>query len=189
MRHRADEGIVGTTIVTAIFLAACAGTAPSPAASTPRELAGTYELAVCRGEQCRPSDSATAYASFTVVIYDSLAAARIDMPRASYEVAAATGCFVRGHRRNVVPDSYAGISLREYFVWKSDSGGAVVFPLFRSPDAGYVVRLRSSATGLAGTGRSYGIDFPGPPRVYPRDRVVAVRVGPPDRLYCHKRRP
>ena len=172
-------------MVTAILLVACAGTMRSPATETRRDIAGTYELAVCRAAPCRPSDSATAYATFTVVIYDSLAAARIDMPRASYEVAPATGCFVRGHRRDVVPDSYAGISLREYFVWKADRGGDVLVPLFRSPDAGYVVRLRATAGGLAGTGTSYGFDFPGPAPVYPRDTVVAVRVGPPDRLYCH----
>jgi hypothetical protein len=187
MRHRCER-IVGATVIAAALLGGCVGPARAPAAPTPRTLAGTYELAVCRGAPCLPSDSATAYASFTVAIYDSLAAAQIDMPRTRYEVAPATGCFVRGHRRAVAPDSYAGIAIREYFVWKSDSAGSVLFPLFQSPDAGYVVRLRPTAAGLAGTGTSYGFDFGGPPPAYPRDTVVAVRVGPPDRLYCHTRR-
>lgn len=171
-------------VITAASLAACVATSVSPARNVPREVAGTYEVAVCRSAPCAPADSASAYASFTVVLYDSIAAARLDMPRASQSAVPATGCFVRGQRRRDPPDSYAGMSGREYIVWTADSG-AVGFALFQSPHAGYVVRLRPTVGGLAGTGTSYGFELFEPRRIFPRDTVVAIRVGPPDRLYCH----
>jgi hypothetical protein len=169
-------------------IAACRparGTLESAAAFpvvAPVSAAGTYQLAVCRGPACVPRDSTTGYVLATLVLLDSAGAVAADMPPAQWEPSRlATGCMVVRHRRNV-GNSYAGISVREYFVWR-DSAGQVYFPLFRSPDAGYSVSARMTATGLAGRGGSWGAgaaEIHGPP-----DTVVAVRTGPPDRLRCH----
>jgi hypothetical protein len=144
--------------------------------------AGTYEMAVCRTLPCAPRDSAAAYVLATVVLLDSAGAIAADMPPSRWEPGRiATGCMVIHHRRSV-PESFAGITVREYFIWR-DSAGMVNFPLFRSPDAAYDVSARATASGFTGSGRSWGafeVEIRGP-----RDTVVAIRTGPPRRLRCH----
>jgi hypothetical protein len=124
----------------------------------------------------------SAYLLATVVLFDSAGAAGADMPPGRYERdARSTGCFVVLYRRRV-DASYAGIAIRGYFVWH-DSADVIHFPFYRSPDAFYMVRARLAANGFVGGGTSGGggvasIDGP-------RDTVVAVRRGMPDRLRCH----
>ena len=181
-------GSLTVVIATAAVAAGCRPTAvPSAAADEPQpalpspELPGTYDLAVCRGGRCALRDTATAYLLATVVLFDSAGAAAADLPPAHYERGQrATGCFwIRYHKK--VGDSYAGISPRAYFMW--GGVGSIRFPLYRSPDAGYVVELRRTATGFDGGGTSWGV---GVVEIQaPRDTVVAARVGPPDRLRSH----
>jgi hypothetical protein len=151
-------------------------------ATAPAELPGTYDLALCRGERCVPRDTATAYLLATLVLFDSAGAVRADLPPVRYQTRQrATGCFWIRYRKRV-GDSYAGILLRDYFIW-TGAGGVVRFPLYRSPDAGYGVELRRNPTGLVGGGTSWGVDAA---EIHaPRDTVVATRLGPADRLRCH----
>ena len=124
----------------------------------------------------------SAYALATVVLFDSAGAVAADMPPAAYEIQRATGCMVMRHRRPPM-HTYAGASAREYFIW-SLTADSLVFPLFRSPDAFYFVRVRRTERGLSGVGSSFGV---GAAEIHgPADSVVALRTGPPVRLRCHK---
>ena len=179
---------LASAVVAAV--AAChppAGTPPAPVRATATHArasaAGTYDMAICRGTPCTPRDSVAGYVLATVVLLDSAGAVAADMPPERWEPGRrSTGCMVVRHRRSVVGDSYAGITTREYFIWR-DSAEHVYFPLYRSPDAGYSVRARATPTGLAGIGVSWGV---GAAEINaPRDTVAATRTGPAVRLRCH----
>jgi hypothetical protein len=64
---------------------------------------------------------------------------------------------------------------REHIKWTTDSDGSVVFALFRTPDAGYEVKLTVSERGFRGVAeRWHGIiDLP----ETPPDEVRVVRKG------------
>jgi hypothetical protein len=181
---------VRATVHIALASATLAIAASRPAATTrssvaPPSVAGTYHLAICRGTSCTPDDSATAYVLATVVLLDSAGAVAADMPPSRYEPPnrRATGCMVIRHRRDVSGGSHAGLMGRGYFIWR-DSAGYIHFPMYKSPDAGYAVRVRPTAAGLTGGGQSWGVEGITPIRP-PRDTVVATRTGPANRLWCH----
>ena len=94
---------------------------------------------------------------------------------------------VVSYRRNVAGGSYAGISGRDYFIWR-DSASYIHFDMYRSPDAGYLVNVRPTASGFSGGGQSWGVESM-TPILPPRDTVVAVRTGAANRLWCHAPEP
>jgi hypothetical protein len=92
------------------------------------------------------------------------------------------GCFEleklpdRGYR------GYAGIEKAGLTAWKIE-GDELQFMLFRSPDAGYKVSVRSMKTGFAGTGQSWGAGVAAPPE--PRtEKVVLRRTGAAEVSQC-----
>ncbi len=163
----------------AVPFAACPAAAQAPAGPP----SGTYDLALCRSARCAPGDTSAAYLTVTLVLFDSADAARRDLPRPEWQRGAANGCFaVRHHRAQ--HDSYAGIVSGGTLRWTAAPGdsGRIEFPLYRSPDAGYTVRVVGGAGRLAGSGTSWGA---GAAEISaPRDTVVAVRVGGPDPARC-----
>lgn len=164
-------------------LLAAAGVSLSGSAASAQAAPGTYTLALCRSAPCTPADTGAAYLTATVVLLDSADAARRRLAPPAWERGAANGCFtVRHHREQ--RDSYAGIEPGGSLRWTSSPGdsGRIVFALYRSPDAGYTVRVTSAAGRLAGSGRSYGAGAA--EIVAPPDTVVAVRVGAPNAARC-----
>jgi hypothetical protein len=179
---------------TAVAIAACrsaATTRSSPvrasSAAESRAVAGTYHVALCRDVPCTPDDSTTAYLLATVVLLDSAGAVAADMSPTRQEPPdrRATGCMVVNYFRPV-RNSYAGISRREYFIWR-DSADYIYFQMFQSPDAGYLVRAHVTASGLAGVGLSWGVMAAEIQSA--RDTVIATRTGPGNRLWCHAPEP
>ena len=166
----------------------CASPASFPAVAGPEPvprlagLAGTYTLAVCREAPCVPGDTARAYLVGMLVLVDRASAEAAELPPARLEAEPrANACFLTTYRRRV-EGSYAGITPREYVRW-SVHGDSISFPLYRSPDAGYVASVRMTTRGLVGGGISWGV---GAARIRAvRDTVIATRTGPPDRLRCH----
>ena len=148
---------------------------------------GTYALALCRAAPCAPDDTAAAYLTATVVLLDSVAATARALPRPAWELAPANGCFAVRYRRRPQPESYAGLQGVGSLRWGPAPGpvGRIAFALYRSPDAGYTVRLVPVADGLAGSGRSYGAGAA--EIVAPSDTVVATRVATPTRRAARTR--
>jgi hypothetical protein len=178
-------------IITPLTLLACgmAATGAGPNPSTPP--AGTYDISICPGG-CGPGGSAAVRG--TLVLEDSAfsSATFPDSSRRYFEQVTAmllvadaqrapTACFALGR---VVPRAatYAGLDAAGLTRWRSDPGGGVAVPLYRSPDATYVAYLSTVRNGLRGRGVSRG---GGAERgSIPEDSIVARRLGPPDRSIC-----
>jgi hypothetical protein len=103
--------------------------------------------------------------------------------RVQYSVPARSNACYTLSRALGNPPTYAGIGAAGTTRWLRDrTSGIVEFGLYRSPDARHVVRAALRGDTLTGTGTSSGagvgeID-------YPRDTIVALRVGPPDLAKC-----
>ena len=143
-------------------------------------VAGVYTLLICRGG-CRDWDTTRAYLTATVVLLDSTMKAADGSPiRARYQLAA-NGCY-RKRELKRVRNSYAPFRETGYLLWERDSTAGIVFPLYRSPDAGYEVAVTFTADGARGTGESWGA---GAAEIHaPRDSVVLHRQGAPDAGFC-----
>ncbi len=73
---------------------------------------------------------------------------------------------------------------RRYVVWSvSSTDGTVHFELDRAPDAGYLVELKSSASGLRGFGETWSVP-PGALDARRPDEVAARRIGKADPSLC-----
>src|SRR6185503_416858 len=152
------------------------------------QVAGTYRIAVCKSAPCSPADTTHALVWGLLVLNDA------PLPFASlpdsarrlllrYTVPArSNACYALSRARGDVP-TYAGMSGAGTTRWLRDStSGALEFGLYRSPDAQHSVRAVLQGNTLSGTGSSSGA---GAAEVdYPRDTIVAVRVGPPDLAPC-----
>lgn len=174
----------------AIALAILVTLASSSAAAqpTPAKVAGTYRIAVCKSAPCSPTDTARALAWGLLILNDA------PLPFASlpdsarrllvrYAVPERSNACYTLRRADGNPRTYAGISGAGTTRWQRDTtSGALVFTLYRSPDAVHTVRAAVRGDTLSGGGISSGA---GAAEVdYPRDTVVAVRVGPPDLEPC-----
>jgi hypothetical protein len=152
------------------------------------QVAGTYRVAVCKSGPCTPADTAHALVWGLLVLNDeplpfaSLpdSARRL---RVQYSVPARSNACYALHRASGDPQTYAGIRGAGTTRWLRDTtSGLLEFGLYRSPDARHVVRAALRGDTLSGTGTSSG---PGIAAVdYPRDTIVALRVGPPDLTKC-----
>jgi hypothetical protein len=99
------------------------------------------------------------------------------------DTAPVTACFSL-HERERVPHGYAGIAKASLVAWHTDSTDALLFDLYHSPDAGYVVAMRRSADTLRGVGNSWGA---GVTEIHaPADSVAAWRIGPPVQEECYR---
>jgi hypothetical protein len=150
-------------------------------------VAGNYQIAVCKRMPCSPLVPTGAAAAGILVLLDSaitpgaLPEDARQRLRPSYLDGPANGCF--SLRRPLVPtESFAGIAGVGATRWAKDSSGYLTFTLYQSPDARHVVRARLVGDTLRGTGESSGagiVDVH-----WPRDTVIAVRVGRPDVAPC-----
>ncbi len=154
---------------------------------TSRTAAGTYQIAVCKRTPCSPLAPTGAAAAGILVLLDSAIplgalpeGAQLGL-RTMYLDGPANGCFTL--RRPFVPnESFAGIAGVGSTRWAKDSSGYLTFTLYQSPDARHAVRALLVGDTLRGIGESSGA---GLAEVHwPRDTVIAVRVGPPDTAPC-----
>jgi len=154
---------------------------------TSRTAAGTYQIAVCKRTPCSPLAPTGAAAAGILVLLDSAIplgalpeGAQLGL-RTMYLDGPANGCFTL--RRPFVPnESFAGIAGVGSTRWAKGSSGYLTFTLYQSPDARHAVRALLVGDTLRGIGESSGA---GLAEVHwPRDTVIAVRVGPPDTAPC-----
>jgi hypothetical protein len=153
------------------------------------EVAGTYEVMVCR-DRCDASRPEEALARGHLV----LEAARYDFsdvpePARSYiqrhefilavidAERSPNACFVIENTRRAA--TYAGAAPVGVTKWEADSTGATTLPLFHSPDAGYIATVSIRGRELRGRGRSWGSGTGDGP--IPSDSIIGRRIGPPDR--------
>ena len=152
------------------------------------QVAGTYRIAVCTSAPCTPRDTAHALVWGLLVLNDA------PLPFASlpdsarrllvrYSVPARSNACYALSRASGTPRTYAGIAGAGTTRWLRDTvSGTLEFTLYQSPDARHVVRAALRGDTLSGTGMSSGA---GAAAVdYPRDTIVALRVGPPDLAPC-----
>ena len=180
-------------------LAATAGTScsekrsgPALPVHGPAIVSGNYRLQICR-EGCGAADASRAYIVGTLVLADTEIRSRQEKYLFYFVPAdtlirtplAANGCFQLDRITEHVL-SYAGIIRGARILWRRISGtDTLEFPLFRSPDAGYTVKLVQFGDTLKGTGHSWGagsayIDAPD-------DAILATRIGEADARVCHDR--
>lgn len=163
---------------------------PHPSSSSP-ELAGTYEIRVCRGA-CGSPEAAVARGHL-VLEAEPFPMSDVPEPARSYierselillisddAITDPNSCFVLERPRGA--QSYAGISPVGFTRWKPDTAADLRVRFFHSPDAGYVARLSVGGDQIHGRGRSWGFGTGDPPM--PDDTVVGRRIGPPDRARC-----
>jgi hypothetical protein len=101
--------------------------------------------------------------------------------RGRFMSAPPNGCF--GLEKTGRPyDGYAGIEEAGLTTWSTE-GDKLRFALYHSPDAGYRVAMRRTATGFAGIGQSWGAGVAAPtgPAL---DQVVLRRTGAADLNRC-----
>lgn len=175
-----------------LFLGSCGMATRHAPDQSATGTAGTYEVRICRGpcDQGRPDSSmvtgtlvleATRYPlselPASVVSHlekHDFILTVIDSDRSP------NACFVLNRVRQ--PRTYAGLTKNGVTTWEADSVGTYRFPLYHSPDAGYVVHVTVDGGELRGRGRSWGV---GDARVdLPMDSIYGRRVGPPDRGIC-----
>lgn len=152
------------------------------------QVAGTYRIAVCKSGPCTPADTAHALVWGLVVLSDEpLPFASLPDSsrrlRVQYSVPARSNACYALRRALGDPQTYAGLRAVGTTRWLRDTtSGLLEFGLYRSPDARHVVRAVLRGDTLIGTGTSWGAGIAAID--YPRDTIVALRVGPPDLAKC-----
>ncbi len=156
--------------------------------SAQQPVTGTYRISVCKVGPCVAGDSSHAVAFGVLVLLDStLVSAAI--PASAGRLL--TGYTTPGQPHNACYDikrigsnsmSYAGGVAGTHWQMDAKEGNAVTFTLYRSPDASHHVVATINGAQLSGIGRSSGA---GAAEVdWPRDTVVATRIGAPDVSRC-----
>jgi hypothetical protein len=168
------------TVLAAIgFLTAA--NAQSDDLSKARQVAGTYELLICKST-CSFSNQRNAFARAVVVLFDQPIARKPYIARQPYAIdPSLKACYLV--KRNAKAESYAGIQETGMTSWLL-RGHTIQFDLYRSPDARYMVEVERTGDLLVGTGRSWGVGMGAPAPEYTPDRVVGRRVRPPDVSAC-----
>jgi hypothetical protein len=150
-------------------------------------VAGTYRIAVCKQLPCIPGDSTRALVTGTLVLLDT-SIVRSAIPDSArwlfnpYEFRSErNGCYALERLRDDVPTNAGGVSTTS---WYRDSLqlDRIHFTLYRSPDALHAVSVRVGDSRLEGGGYSAGVGAAA--TRWPRDSVVAVKVGPADPSIC-----
>lgn len=151
-------------------------------ASTPLAYAGTYAIRFCK-ETCAP---ATTYRTGTLVLFDSPLRDAQGRPRRKWlEQGQIDGCLVLEPVHGVRGAGWIhpGAAPRRFVAWSIAAEHSMRFELDRSPDAGYLVKLRRTSTGLAGTGTVW-TDLPGSAPLPRQDAIQARRLGDADPMRC-----
>jgi hypothetical protein len=166
----------GATLLLLMFLDALVASSQVP---NPDELAGTYEVLICRGG-CADWDTSRAHVRGRFVLVESSLPQK---PQDPFRInGIPNGCFVLSHvleRR----DSYAGMWTDGFFHWqRASSGNAISFPIYVGVDAGYDLTLWPVSGGFRGVGHSWGV---GVAEIhFPDDSAAARRIGPPEVVLC-----
>jgi len=154
------------------------GDTPMP----PSGYAGTYAVRICRG-----TCPASTYRTATLVLFDRpLRDAHGHVHGKWLEQGNINGCLVldpvQGKPGGWV--FYPGLAIRRFIVWAVTDGHSMHFELDRTVDAGYLVELRPTPIGLAGTGAVWRASVvPGMPPS-PDDEVQARRLSDADLARC-----
>jgi hypothetical protein len=93
----------------------------------------------------------------------------------------ANGCFAL-KRQQRTSTTYAGASAAGSTHWERDASGNVTFSLYQAKDESNTVVGTIAADTIQGTGKSNGASAV--ELRYPNDKVIAVRIGPPDPAVC-----
>jgi hypothetical protein len=165
----------------AVAVVGCAGL--SAHADTVSQVAGTYEIIICK-RACSFSDRENVIATAALVLFDHVMTleewSRID-PNYNYDTRDSNACYTVSRKDGA--QTYAGVSKKGISPWVLN-GDTIEFNLFRSPDAGYSVEVNQTGNLLAGTGKSWGAGMGAPPKEYGPDIIVARRLGPPNISAC-----
>ncbi len=168
-----------------LLLASCSSDPTVPATISAANIPGTYRFWLCQ-PACAPNDSSNAYVVGVAVLVRDSSSLPAEVHghwlyrMTSFDERPVNGCFALQPVRRA--DSYAGIQRQGLLSWKFEPDSGVTFSVFRSPDAGYRVRVGIRADSLIGRGDSWGggaADI----RV-PADFVRGSRLGPPDPEIC-----
>lgn len=153
--------------------------------------AGTYRVRICRAP-CNPRVEADIATGTLVLSNRVFALNSIPEPARSYFAEhegdllvmyaenRPNACFVlqKGVQRN----TYAGASRVALTRWSARPNGALGFPMFQTPDAGYSTRVKVTGHDLVGRGVSWGPDAT--MDTVPPDSIFAQRIGAPDLSVC-----
>ncbi|MEW5833527.1 MAG: hypothetical protein AB1832_00565 [Pseudomonadota bacterium] len=145
--------------------------------------AGTYAVRICRG-----ACPASTYRTATLVLLGRpLRDAQGHVHGKWLEQGDINGCLmldpVQGTPGGWV--FYPGLAIRRFIVWTVSNAHSMRFEIDRTVDAGYLVELRPTPSGLAGTGSVWRASVvPGMPPLPPDDEVQARRIGNADPARC-----
>jgi hypothetical protein len=150
--------------------------------STPPEYAGAYAVRFCR-ESCA---AAASYRTGTLVLLEQPLRDAQGRTRSKWlERGPINGCLILDPVHGI-PDGWAfrpEAAPRRFLAWSAMEDHSMRFELFRTPDAGYVVRLRLTPAGLGGTGMVW-MDLPGNASPPGQDAIQAHRIGDADQTRC-----
>ncbi len=150
---------------------------------TPPVYAGTYAVRICQG-----SCPATTYRTGTLVLFDRPLRDTQGHTRGKWlERGRINGCLtldpVHGAPGGWV--FFPGLAPRRFLVWEVVDNHSARFELDRSPDAGYLVELRLTPSGLDGTGMFWSdVGSPGTPPSPRQDAIQVRRIGDADPARC-----
>ncbi len=185
------------TLRSSVMLLFCFSSVGIAMRSQRSSVGGNYRLLICR-EGCGEADTSRAYIVGTLALSDTAIRSQqekllfylipTDTVLRSRRMArlAANGCF-QLDRIKEMGDSYAGIIEGARIHWRRISRtDTIVFPLYRSPDAGYTVKLVQAGETFRGTGRSWGAGTAA--IAAPDDSILVTRVGDAAAAECLNRR-
>lgn len=149
----------------------------------PPVYAGTYAVRICRG-----ACPASTYRTATLMLFDwPLRDAHGHVYAKWLEQGNINGCLMLDPVQGI-PGGwvfYPGLAIRRFIVWTVLNSHSMRFELDRTVDAGYLVELRPTSSGLAGTGSVWRASVvSGMPPLPPDDEVQARRIGDADPARC-----
>ena len=172
------------------FLTLACGRTPKPAQNHDQQ--GVLEPGTYAVEVCRPSCPQRPLVRGYLILLDQVLSPA-DFPDSlrrhvtfGFEPAYGSGnaCFSLVQRSKDV-DTYAGLDPIALIHWAGPDSNTQTVSLYRSPDAGYVARLRATEDGFVGEGHSFGFGYgrsAGPPEM-----IVGRRLGSPEPERCYRR--
>ena len=175
---------------TASALAAVTGciclTTASAAEPTETQLAGTYQVIICRGPCSFASVKNAVVEGVFVLLADRIERSEGQKLDVGFQPVLsggkANGCYLLRRLANRDYAGYANTRGPALTVWSQRNDG-LHLALFRSTDAGYEVVLRGDTGALSGTGQSWGAGVAAPADKTV-DQVIARRVGPAEIGTC-----